>query len=216
MANKKRVRLDTILTMAGVAAYCWVTKPDDKFNKDKPDYKITLVVEPGGEVDALVEEIKKLAVRPCEEQGFKAVLRAIDKGKVKLPIKDGDEVNEERKDKELEPIEAFAGKMLIEFKSKYQPKLFVPRDLQEEFAANDREVWIMSGDIVKVKAEVNPYDGFGGGISLRLKAVKLIEKMAGLDDGGFGDEDDDDYVTSKPSSRSGSSNDSADDAAEDY
>lgn len=216
MANKKRVRLNSIQTAAFTAMRCWITKPDGKFNPEKPDYKTTLVMDPKS-AEALKAEILEKAKGPAEEQGYKKLLRQIADGSVKLPFKDGDEENQDRKDKDKDTIDEIAGMVLVTFKTKWAPRLFIPRAVQEAYAAQKRDVWIMSGDVIKVKADVNPYDGLGGGISLRLKAVKLVEKMAGFEsDSGFGDDDDDEYVMAEPTQESDADDSDDDDDDEDY
>lgn len=160
-----------IVTPAGTAAYAWLTKADDKFDKDNPKYKVTLVMDQGEEADAFIERVEELGRAQAEKDNIKL------KKNIKLPVEDGDD----KTDRDGNPREEFAGKVLVSFKSKFKPGQFdaARQVLPDEMSA-------MSGDTVKVSALVKPYEAFGSGISLQLRNVQLLEKNSSA--GGSGDE----------------------------
>lgn len=186
----KKVKLPVMFSPRGIAAYAWINRPDDQFNKDKPSYKVTLVVDQGEETDAWLAEIEEIGRKVAADMGFKSISK---KKNLKLPFETGEEFNARLEDKEREPKEEFSGKVLISFKSAYAPTVLIPTSLPSDTI-------VMSGDIIKVKFKVNAYDGFGGGISLRLAGIKLLEKIAG-DENDWGDDDDEEYTPSTASTK---------------
>jgi hypothetical protein len=189
--GEKRVRLPRMETPIGIAAFAWLAKPDSKYNKDKPKYKLTLVLEDDDATKEFLETAGQLARETAKQMDDVPA-----KAAKKLPVKSGDEFNEDRVENEKEAIEEFAGKTLVTLNTSRPPNLFLPAELVE----SNPDVTIMSGDRVKAKFRVNPYAGFGGGVNFQLTAVKLIEKLAfGDDDDGFDDDDDDEYVSRKAS-----------------
>lgn len=143
----------SIVTPVGEAAYAWTTKPDDKFGD--PQYKITLVLPEGPEADALKEKIEEAGKAFAAENGIKL------KKVFNLPVKYFDD---DEKD-------GFQGKVRFEFKSKYKPGC-----VDSARNALPSNVFVMSGDKVRVSALVSAYDGLGSGISVKLRNIQLIEK----------------------------------------
>ena len=150
------------ISPSGVAAFAWLNKPDTKFDKNK--YTITLVLEKGNkENDEFVKAIQ-------------AAHAAAGSGKDEGPAKDGDKRKED----------AFNGKWTVVFNSKNRPnqvdalKAKLPQNKDGTYVSSAR-----SGDLVKIAFNPATYDGFGGGITLYLNAVQIIDKRAtgaGADD----------------------------------
>ncbi len=148
----------TGISPEGVAAYAWLDKPDTKFDASK--YKVTLVLPKGSkEIDEFVKAIQTAHA----EAG---------NGKNEGPAKDGDTRKED----------AFNGKWTIEFHTKNPPKQVDA--LKAELPAGQSA---RSGDLVRIAFNPSVYEGFGGGITLYLNAVQIIDKRAagaGVDDFG--------------------------------
>ncbi len=96
------------------------------------------------------------------------------------PIKDGDKIT----DKEGKTYDANVGMWVITLKSGYQPKTVDTK--KQDLPAN---VKIFGGDAVKCAIRPELYDGFGGGVTLYLNAVMLIEKNGGGSADAFGEEE---------------------------
>lgn len=173
MAEKKP-QYPIMTTAKGIASFSHLAKPDTEGKYADDKYKTTVLLSKAGseqqaEIDAFIAEINKL--------------HAKHKGKKKTesPIKDGDD-----KEKDGKPDERYAGKWYFTAKSKFQPQLLNARGKEL-----DSKIEIRGGDIIRVAVAPVPYDeGKNAGISLQLRAVKLIEKRAGADySGAFGDDD---------------------------
>jgi len=180
-----------IVSPAGTAAFTWLSKPDDKFDKDDPKYKVTLVLDKNAETEAFMSKVEDIGTAHAKEHGPKL------KKNFKLPFHDGDDET----DRDGNPREEFAGKVLLKVNSKYKPSQFdsARQVLPEGTTA-------MSGDKIKLSMIVKPYDGFGSGISLKLRNVQLIEKNStGGGDGAADFEDEEGYVADVPSDVSDSS-----------
>lgn len=171
------------ITPAGTAQYPYLTKPDTKFNPDG-EYKISLEI-PAADAVKTVEFL--------DEQHEASIAKA-KKENTGKKIKEGDvpySVNEE------------TGAVTVRFKlkAKVTPK---SGDAFEQrpaiFDAKGKplgaEVSVGGGSKVKVAYELIPYYTAiaGAGISLRLKAVQIIDLKeysggAGAEAYGFGEED---------------------------
>lgn len=185
----KKAKAPRFVTPTGVAQYPHLTKPDTKFNPDG-EYKVSL------EIDAkAAEEI----VSFLDEQ-FEEAVASAKKENAGKKIKEGDvpySVNEEN------------GKVTVRFKlkAKVTPKKGEPWD--QKVAIFDAKGQPIVGDIkigggtkMKVSYEVVPYYTAiaGAGISLRVRAVQIIELVeygSGAQAGsfGFGEEDGYEAVT---------------------
>jgi len=95
------------------------------------------------------------------------------------PIKDGDLIT----DKEGKPIAAYEGMWVITARTKKAPNLV---DTQKNKLG---DVQIFGGDLVKASLGPAEYEGFGGGMTLYLNAVMLIEKRGGDGLAAFGNEE---------------------------
>jgi hypothetical protein len=173
MAEAKK-KLPTIVSPTGIAAFAWLSKPDTgkKYSDDK--YKVTLVLTKGdGEVEQFVAMIND------------AHEKARGKKKTESPVKDGDDKTDQNGNQK----EEFKGKWLLTFKSKFEPQLLQKGTKDELAAANAPR----SGDVVKVAFAMLPYEeGKNAGISLQMRAVKLMERRARADYSGadWGDDGD--------------------------
>lgn len=185
----KKAKAPRFVTPIGVAQYPHLTKPDTKFNPDG-EYKVSL------ELDAsAAEEI----VSFLDEQFEQSVANA-KKENAGKKIKEGDvpySVNEEN------------GKVTVRFKlkAKVTPKKGEPWDQKVAiFDAKGKpivdDIKIGGGTKMKVSYELVPYYTAiaGAGISLRVRAVQIIELVeygSGAQAGsfGFGEEDGYEAVT---------------------
>ena len=169
-----------IISMRGTAAYAWLDKADDKYDAEKPKYKVTLVVDAGPELDKFRQSMDSLADEVIKRDG----LDVPEAGERRSPIKDGTEYAKKlakkakKKGEDMDPENhPFFGKMYIETSSKFKPGQVGP-----DRKALEGGTIIMSGDIIKFSALVKPYEAFEGGVSLQLRNVQLIEKMSGAGD----------------------------------
>ena len=179
----KKAKAPRFVTPTGVAQYPHLTKPDTKFNPDG-EYKVSLEIDPKA-----AEEI----VSFLDEQ-FEQSVATAKKENAGKKIKEGDvpySINEEN------------GKVTVRFKlkAKVTPKKGEPWD--QKVAIFDAKGQPITGDIkigggtkMKVSYEVVPYYTAiaGAGISLRVRAVQIIELVeygSGAQAGsfGFGEED---------------------------
>jgi len=171
------------VTPAGIAQYPYLTKPDTKFNPDG-EYKISLEI-PAADAQDIVTFL--------DEQYEAAVAKAKKENPGKK-IKTGDvpySVDDE------------SGKVTVRFKlkAKVAPKNGEPFEQRPAlFDAKgkpiNQEAKIGGGSKVKVAYELVPYYTAiaGAGVSLRLKAVQVINLVefgggAGAGAFGFGEED---------------------------
>ena len=142
-------KVETIVSPVGTAAYSWLQKPDTAFGQNH--FKCTLLLDK-------TDKTSKGFVKQIEA----AHKDAANGHATPSPVKDGDKSKGE----------GHNGKWLITAKTKYQPKLV---DTERHALPND--VSPMSGDLIRLAFGINPYDtGAASGVSLRLRAVQLVEK----------------------------------------
>jgi len=173
MANK------TFTTPVGVANYPYISKPDTQFDAEGV-YKVTLAV-PEEEAKPIVDLINAELLA-----GIKALKEAKPKTKFKsapLPYskEEDDDGNE-------------TGNILIKFKSKaaYKPSVF---DAKNNPMVN-HNIW--GGSELKVNGAIAFYSSpsIGQGVTLRLRAVQVIQYVEGSDGAGkFNFEEEDGYVS---------------------
>lgn len=192
MSNKKP-KGKTAVTPKGLSKYAWLNKPDNGFDgKGDPTFKARILIEDTEENREWCDSVIAKGKESAKEQKIK--LRKNFKTPFNFP-EDQDEddfVPEEGKDKPRLD-EDHKDKIFFEVKSKFKPALI---DAMKSELPED--VLIMSGDIVRAKFELVPYEGLGSGLSFRVKTVQLIEKNTafsggGADTDGF-DEEEDGYV----------------------
>jgi|11_taG_2_1085331.scaffolds.fasta_scaffold12819_3 hypothetical protein len=166
-----------VTTPKGVANYPHISKPDEGREYSDGKYKVNLALSPE-DAKPIVEQINAVLL-----EGIKAVKGKEPNKKIKqapLPY-----ANETVKDDDGNSVET--GNVIIKFKSKYKPQVF-DCDNNEIFEHN---IW--GGSVIKVGGELAFYSSaIGCGVTIRLKAVQLIEYVqggSGADSFGFGKED---------------------------
>jgi hypothetical protein len=168
-----KAKLPTIVSPVGTLAYSWLAKPDEGKKYSDGKYKGTLVLDPTAEgVKEFIDKIDK------------AHVEARGKKKTDSPVKDGND----KIDRETGEIrEEFKDKVLLTFKSKFPPQL-LSRDGPLPEGREPR-----AGDLVKIAFAMLAYEeGKNAGISLQMRAVKLMERRARADySDAFGDDDED-------------------------
>ena len=177
--KEKKFKFSEFVTPVGIAKYCWVVNPDSGFDgKGDPKFKLRLLIDDTTEAREWVERVISKGVEEAKAAGIK--LKKVFKNPFQFP-EDQDEddyVPQDGKDKpKLD--EDHQGRIFFEIKSGFKPGLI---DSAREELPED--IKIMSGDKVRVKFVLNPYEGLGSGISLRLKVVQLIEKNTSYSGGG--------------------------------
>lgn len=179
----KKVPLPSVVSPVGVAAYAWVNKPDTKFAKpgENGKYKITLVLDDTEDNRSFLSKIEAAAreIAPQMDPVVK-MKRVLTHTPWSLP-EDDDPSDEKLK-------EEFKGKIRLTANSDFKPG-----QIDSNRQGLPEDIFVMSGDHVRIKAMVKPFDGLGGGISLKLKTVQLINKVhraGGVDTSGFDDIDD--------------------------
>ena len=180
MAEKKKA--ERFVSPKGIASYPYLTNPDTKFNPDG-EYKVSLIVagaDASKAIDFLTEKHKAAVAQAKKENAGKRV-----------------------KESELPFIENDDGTVTFKFKlkAKVTPKKGDPFEQKPAlFDAKGKpltgETKVGGGSTIKVSYEVVPYYTAiaGAGISLRLKAVQIIELKEYSGGGnaesyGFGEEE---------------------------
>lgn len=199
MATKPKNPL--YVTPAGIAQYPYLTKPDTKFNPDG-DYKVTLDLK-SEDAGPLMQQLEDAHVKAVEDA------KAENKGK---RIKEGELpfiVNED------------AGTVSFKFKlkAKVTPKKGDPFQQKPSLVDSKRTplpdtTKIGGGSTIKVAFEIIPYYTAiaGAGVSLRLKAVQLLdlkEYTAGSRAAGSFNEEDG-FVAEEPSEEESEADTTAD------
>jgi len=164
----------TFTTPRGVAYYPYISAPDTKFD-EQGHYKVNLCI-PKEEAQPIIEQIKGELVA-----GIKALKEAKPNAKIKqapLPFED-----------ELDDDDEPTGNVIIKFKSKaaYKPAIFDSKGTPM-MKSN-----IYAGSILKVNGSIAFYNSpaVGAGVTLRLRAVQVIEYVEGAVGAtkfGFGEE----------------------------
>lgn len=165
----------TFTTNKGVAYYPYISAPDTKFD-ESGHYKVNL---------CLSKEEAKPAIELINSHilaGIKALKEAKPNKQVKqAPLPYHDELDDETG----EPT----GNVIMKFKSKaaYKPAVF---DAKGNMMAKHN---IYGGSIIKVSGSAAFYDSpsIGAGVTLRLRAVQVIEYVEGTSGAGkfgFGEE----------------------------
>ena len=146
--------------------YAWLRVPDTAFNKDG-DYKADFFMTPeqAKEFCAMVESDPRALVK-----GKKARLKGtkVD-GQIKFKSKQHAKITIKNNGKEE----------VIDMK----PRLFYIVD-GKTVEYPESEPAPFAGSKAELELEVVPFDGFGGGLSLRLRAMRLHEIVAGSTGGG--------------------------------
>ena len=180
MTEKKKA--ERFVSPKGIASYPYLTKPDTKFNTEG-EYKVSLLVsgdDASKAIDFLTKQHKAAVSKAQKENAGKRV-----------------------KESELPFIENDDGTVTFKFKmkAKVTPKKGDPFEQKPAlFDAKGKpltgEPKVGGGSVIKVSYEVEPYYTAiaGAGVSLRLKAVQIIELKEYSGGGnaesyGFGEEE---------------------------
>ncbi len=180
MAEKKKV--ERFVSPKGIASYPYLTNPDTKFNHDG-EYKVSLIVagdDASKAIDFLTEKHKAAVAQAKKENAGKRV-----------------------KEGELPCIENDDGTVTFKFKLKAKVTPKKGDQFEQKPALFDAkgkpltgETKVGGGSTIKVSYEVVPYYTAiaGAGVSLRLKAVQIIELKEYSGGGnaesyGFGEEE---------------------------
>lgn len=185
MAIKK---LPLFKTPAGVAVYPHLTKPDTRFVPEG-QYQVKLRI-PSEEAQDLIESLDKAFAEAQETAKEKNPGKKIKEATKPYVTEEDEEGNE-------------TGNIVVSFKCKAQitdkqgntrvnsPKIF---DSKNKEFPKDEEIW--GGSTLRVAFNAIPYYTAmaGAGISLRLKAVQIIDLVSGGGGGngasyGFGEEE---------------------------
>lgn len=218
----KTKKKDTQLTGRVVAHYPHLNKPDDRYNPDKPEYKISIVYENEEAASSMLALIKEAQAQAVET----AVAQAADEAKKK-----GKKFNEERFranlkmaqlpiKEELDEDDDPTGRIIIgPFKMKAKGTTKDGKEWERQCPVFDgagkpidtENVSIWGGSIVNVCFYIDEFytAGLGAGVSLKLEAVQVLELRSGKAKtaAGFGfstdgeglsqDDDDDEAETSE-------------------
>ena len=149
-------------TPKGIAQYPWLSKPDTKFDEEG-QYKVNLILSQE-DAKPLIQQINESFAQNLKEETKK------NKGK---DIKTANPPYSDELDDDGKPT----GNIIIKFKSKaiYPPAIF---DAQGN-VMKDSNIW--GGSEIRVNGSIAPYyvPLIGAGVSLRLRAVQVIEYVEG-------------------------------------
>ena len=152
----------TFTTPQGVAQYPWLSKPDTKFSEEG-DYKVNLILSKQDAIPIL-KQINEVYAENYEKELKKAKGAQIKKA----PPPYLEELNETG-----EPT----GNIILKFKSKaaYKPAIFDAKGIP----MIDSNIW--GGSEIKINGSAAPYFTplIGAGVSLRLRAVQVIQYVEG-------------------------------------
>lgn len=162
----------SITSPKGMAIYPWLNTPDTKFNP-AGEYKVNLAVE-ASEATPLTEKI---------DEAFEQAKSLIPEGK-KVKEADLPYFDELDDDQQKTGRVVFKFKMKAEVKTKdgrtieMQPRLF---DASGSLITNAKSESIWGGSILRVSADLIPFyvAAVGAGVSIRMKAVQVIELVTG-------------------------------------
>jgi hypothetical protein len=190
MPTKAKEKVKQITTPTGTASFPFLTRPNTKFDPDG-EYRVTLVLP--------IEDAKPL-MQTIDE----AMTEAFEKAKTNNPNKvksirmakpPYSEVTDDEGNETGEIQLAFKMKAKITPRNGGEPFEVKPALFDAAGQSLPKSVSIGSGTKMKVCAELIPYftDLVGAGITLRLKAVQIIELIEyngqSADKFGFGVED---------------------------
>ena len=147
MAKQK---FDTHVSPAGIAVYPWLNKPDTKFDADGV-FSVKLIFD-------------KAATKKISD-----VVKPLMNGGKNNPIKP-----------ELDDQGQKTGNYLVNFKMKAHIRKkdgdsFDQTPILSDKLGNRMQQIIAGGSTLKIKYQAIPYDGMGGGVSLRMKEVRVLD-----------------------------------------
>ena len=178
MAEKK-VKFSEFVSPVCIARWAFVNNPSKPYDgKGEPVYKIVGLLDDNDETRAWVDKVIAAGLAEAKAAGIKLKKQFGNPFQFPEDQDEDDFIPEEGKDKpKLD--EAYRGRIYFQTKSQFKPGLIDTAKVELP-----EDVRIMNDDLVRIKVQVNPYDGFGGGISLRLKVVQLVEKKTSFSGDG--------------------------------
>lgn len=188
------VKLERKLTGRVEAYYPHLNKPDDRYNPDKPEYKISIIYENEEAASDMIEVIKTAQGQAVEDAVNQAREEAKKKGKkfneerfrsslklANLPIKE-----------ELDEDDDPTGRIIVgPFKMRAKGITKDGREWERQCPVFDgagkpidtEKVPIWGGSIVNVCFYIDTFytAALGAGVSLKLEAVQVLELRSGKD-----------------------------------
>lgn len=166
-----------LVTPAGIAQYPRLSKPDTKFNSDG-EYKVTLVVPEAKaqEMITLIDEEMQKSFQKAKEENKGKKIKQASPPYTAVVDDDGNETGEV----------SLTFKMKAKIKTK-SGTIFEQKPLVVDSKKTPlKGVNIGGGSTVKVAAELAPYYTplLGSGVSLRLKAVQVLDLVEFNGSGG--------------------------------
>jgi hypothetical protein len=154
-----------------IAKFTYLDTPQEPYDgKGDAQYKIRVLIDDTAENRERLDDILNTARAEAKKNGVK--LKKVHKNPLQYPEDQDEEDYEVAEGKEHAKLdEDHKDRIFFTTTSKFKPGLI---DTARQSLADG--VRIMSGDKVRVKCEVLPYEGLGSGISFRLKVVQLVEK----------------------------------------
>lgn len=175
--KKKQPKFAEVVFPVGVANKAYnLTVPDEY--QGKSEYKMRFTLDDTEENRAALDGFITKARDEAKKHGIKL------KKNHKIPFlypedHDEDDFTIQEGKKYAKYDETCVGKIIIEMKTKFKPgQIDTARETLPE------GIKIFSGDVVRPKCELVPYEGLGSGFSLRLKVVQLVEKNSSFSGGG--------------------------------
>ena len=172
----------TFTTPKGVAYFPYISQPDTKFD-EAGVYKVNLCV-PKEDAEPVIKLINAEIV-----SGIKGLMEKSKKKVKQAPVPYSDEIDEDTG----QPT----GNVIIKFKSKaaWKPAVF---DSKGTMMTSHN---IYGGSIIKVNGSIAFYSSpsIGAGVTLRLRAVQIIEYVEGADGATkFGFDSEDGFTVEEP------------------
>lgn len=182
-------RAKQYVTPVGAAKFAWLTKADTKFNADG-EYRTELLLEPAEAqelieaIDAAIEAQKEKVIEDLKAKGKKG--KALKIKMSNAPYKDDTDA-----DGEETGLISFKFKMKAKVTSKKGDIIEMKPAIFDASNKPIKGVPVFSGSQIQVAYEIFPYYTAmaGCGVSLRLKAVRVVELVSANQDGSgyFGD-----------------------------
>jgi len=140
--------------------YCWLHKPDDKFGD--PTYKAEFFLSPE-QAKKFAEMLENDPRAVLDKKKLKLKGNSVD-GKVKFRAKQAASIS--FKDKNTGEVQT----------SEMKPKILMLKDGE---TIDYEGGYPKAGSTGEFELEVVPYSGFGGGLGLRLRGVRLHDVVEG-------------------------------------
>lgn len=176
MADK--FKYSRLVSPIGLFDLTWAMKPSKKYKSEEEEYKTNFIFDDTPENRKWCEDLMTKAVAEAKEAGVK--LKKVYKSPFTFPedLDEDDFLPSGDNDRPKYDPDIYQDKIFFTTKSRYQPGLI---DRNREPLTEPMKIF--GGDTGRVKVEINPYEGFGGGISLRWVTAQLIAKKEGFNRG---------------------------------